>query len=156
MNYQQQQIQNRQQPTQPLYQQSLPPLPQPNTTSAPPPTVRPVQTRQRKSSGFSFRSNSSSKSHKRGASGSLAETSAEKSKTKMSVNTKANPNAALREAQPIALALEKSTLSGLQNIRCNDIFGNLISMFTPSFDKTNGSSGSGQKQSHTVEDGAAA
>jgi hypothetical protein len=59
------------------------------------------QARPHSKSGFSFRSDKSgsdSKSHKRKE--SLLETTAEKRKTHMSSTTKANPNAALNEAQP--------------------------------------------------------
>ncbi|KAF2674662.1 hypothetical protein BT63DRAFT_16720 [Microthyrium microscopicum] len=87
-------------------------------------------TRPRTKSGFSFRRSLSNKSsetssHKRKE--SHEESPSDKRKTHMSQTTKANPNAAISEAQPIAQALEKTTITSLANIRCNDIHGNPIS-----------------------------
>jgi hypothetical protein len=84
---------------QPLYQQQQP-LYQQQQPQSPPQTQRP-QTRARAKSGFSFRSDrsgSSKDTHKRKE--SLQESPNEKRKNHMSATTKANPNAAINEAQP--------------------------------------------------------
>jgi len=113
----------------PRYQQppqSQYPLPQQPQylPQAPPNKTRPSG-RERSKSGFSFRSESSGNTHKRKE--SLQETATEKRKNHMSATTKANPNAAINEAEPIARALEKTTISGLQGITVQDINGNTIS-----------------------------
>jgi hypothetical protein len=113
----------------------------PATKFAMDPSSRPQRSRTK--TGFSVRSDRSSNSGKsHGKKPSLVETSAEKRKRHLSANTKANPNNAMNEAQPggylipypftltvvVALALEKATLMSLQNLQCNDVYGNPISM----------------------------
>ncbi|KAJ4325842.1 hypothetical protein N0V94_000404 [Neodidymelliopsis sp. IMI 364377] len=81
-----------------------------------------------KSNTFSFRSQGSddspsspnSKKHSRKVSDS------ERRKTHYDPSTKANPNAAMNEAQPIAAALEKPTLQSLRSFQHSDANGNLI------------------------------
>ncbi|GME66376.1 Transcription factor [Neofusicoccum parvum] len=87
--------------------------------------------RPRSKSGFSFKSDRSDKSH-----GSdkyhkpkvtdLHETHEEKHKRHLSGNTKANPNAAMEEAQPIAEALKASTLGSLRAMEHKDVDGSPI------------------------------
>jgi len=87
------------------------------------------QQRPRSKSAFSFKSD---KSHSSKTSGkhkehiNLKETHAEKARTHLTATTKANPNAAMNEAQPIAAQLEASTLGSLRAIRPTDIYGNPI------------------------------
>ncbi|KAI8940155.1 hypothetical protein NX059_003866 [Plenodomus lindquistii] len=50
----------------------------------------------------------------------------EKLKTHYDPNTKANPNAAMNELQPIAAALEKPTLESLRSFQHSDSSGNII------------------------------
>ncbi|KAK7541028.1 uncharacterized protein J3D65DRAFT_617219 [Phyllosticta citribraziliensis] len=90
--------------------------------------------RPRSKSGFSFKSEKSDKSHdsksdnvKRPKIRDLRETPAEKHKRHLSGNTKANPNAAMEEAQPIAQQLEAATLGSLRAIQHKDEHGNPIS-----------------------------
>ncbi|KAF3040144.1 hypothetical protein E8E12_009057 [Didymella heteroderae] len=93
---------------------------------------RPEQGRARaKSSAFSFRSQGSednnhpaSKSPK--SKHSRKESDSERRKTHYDPTTKANPNAAMNEAQPIAAALEKPTLQSLRSFQHSDVNGNLI------------------------------
>jgi hypothetical protein len=92
---------------------------------------RPEQGRARaKSSAFSFRSqgsednNTASKSPK--SKHSRKESDSERRKTHYDPTTKANPNAAMNEAQPIAAALEKPTLQSLRSFQHSDVNGNLI------------------------------
>ncbi|KAK8181549.1 hypothetical protein HDK77DRAFT_486043 [Phyllosticta capitalensis] len=88
--------------------------------------------RPRSKSGFSFKSEKSDKSHdsepgKRPKIKDLRETPAEKHKRHLSGNTKANPNAAMEEAQPVAQQLEAATLGSLRAIQHKDEHGNPIS-----------------------------
>ncbi|KAJ4402928.1 hypothetical protein N0V91_006839 [Didymella pomorum] len=84
-----------------------------------------------KSGAFSFRSqgsednnNPASKSPK--SKHSRKESDSERRKTHYDPSTKANPNAAMNEAQPIAAALEKPTLQSLRSFQHSDADGNLI------------------------------
>ncbi|KAF2627809.1 hypothetical protein BU25DRAFT_340582, partial [Macroventuria anomochaeta] len=103
--------------------------------------VRPDQGRARaKSSAFSFRSqgsqdnsnnNNSNHNHNTSSTGpkskhSRKESDSERRKTHYDPTTKANPNAAMNEAQPIAAALEKPTLQSLRSFQHSDANGNLI------------------------------
>ncbi|CBX95529.1 hypothetical protein IAQ61_004361 [Plenodomus lingam] len=72
-----------------------------------------------KSSAFSFHSDKSSKHERKISEG-------EKRKTHYDPNTKANPNAAMNEIQPIAAALEKPTLQSLRSFQHTDSTGNPI------------------------------
>ncbi|KAF2855508.1 hypothetical protein T440DRAFT_156367 [Plenodomus tracheiphilus IPT5] len=95
-----------------------------------PATHQPSASRPRaKSSAFSFHSDKSrdnpsspgkSSKHERKISES------EKRKTHYDPNTKANPNAAMNEIQPIAAALEKPTLQSLRSFQHSDSAGNVI------------------------------
>ncbi|EKG22394.1 hypothetical protein MPH_00255 [Macrophomina phaseolina MS6] len=89
--------------------------------------ARPQQ-RPRSKSGFSFKSEKSDKSHGSGRPKvkDLHETSAEKHKRHLSDTSKANPNAAMNEAQPIAAALEAPTLGSLRSIQHKDVDGSPI------------------------------
>lgn len=85
------------------------------------------QARPRSKSTFSFHSDKShhdspSKSSKH----ERKESASEKRKTHYDPTTKANPNAAMNEAQPIAAALEKPTLQSLRSFQHTDTAGNLI------------------------------
>ncbi|KAF2146934.1 uncharacterized protein K452DRAFT_283136 [Aplosporella prunicola CBS 121167] len=87
--------------------------------------------RPRSKSGFSFKSERSEKSEKsekitRPKIKDLHETSAEKHKHHLSSTSKANPLAAMEEAQPIAQQFEKATLGSLRAIQHKDANGNLI------------------------------
>ncbi|KAF2204178.1 hypothetical protein GQ43DRAFT_438168 [Delitschia confertaspora ATCC 74209] len=88
-------------------------------------------TRPRSKSTFSFKSDKSHKDHSHHSPKShhgrhLSETSEEKRRSHMTSSTKANPNAAMNEAQPIAAALEKPTLQSLRSFQHKDLNGNLI------------------------------
>ncbi|KAH7399375.1 hypothetical protein BKA66DRAFT_162449 [Pyrenochaeta sp. MPI-SDFR-AT-0127] len=83
------------------------------------------QARPRSKSTFSFHSDKSRNTpstpkHERKVS------AGDKRKTHYDPTTKANPNAAMEEAQPIAAALEKPTLQSLRSFQHNDAAGNLI------------------------------
>jgi len=83
------------------------------------------QARPRAKSTLSFHSNKSrdtpsSPKHERKISDS------EKRKTHYDPNTKANPNSAMNEIQPIAAALEKPTLESLRSFQHKDASGNEI------------------------------
>lgn len=94
--------------------------------------ARPEGGRARATSGaFSFRSKnsednntSSSKSPK--IKHARKESDSERRKTHYDPSTKANPNAAMIEAQPIAAALEKPTLQSLRSFQHSDVDGNPI------------------------------
>ncbi|KAK0650479.1 Uncharacterized protein DIS24_g6715 [Lasiodiplodia hormozganensis] len=91
---------------------------------------RPNQ-RPRSKSGFSFKSEKSDKSHgsdkiHRPKIKDLHESSVEKHKRQLSGTSKANPNAAMEEAQPIAAALEAPTLGSLRAMTHKDIDGSPI------------------------------
>ena len=97
--------------------------------------ARPEGGRARATSGaFSFRSKnsednntSSSKSPK--TKHARKESDSERRKTHYDPSTKANPNAAMIEAQPIAAALEKPTLQSLRSFQHSDVDGNIIGEF---------------------------
>ncbi|KAJ9669051.1 hypothetical protein H2201_000877 [Coniosporium apollinis] len=84
--------------------------------------------RPRSKSTFSFKSDKSEKSSKapKLPKEKLTESAAEKHQNHLSTTTKANPNAAMEEAQPIAAALEKPTLALLRASSYTDRHGNLI------------------------------
>ncbi|KAF1811364.1 hypothetical protein P152DRAFT_450491 [Eremomyces bilateralis CBS 781.70] len=98
--------------------------------SQPPQSQPPPQQRPRAQSHFSFKSNKSGSSSTHGGAKStkehLRETDAEKRKNRISHTTKANPNAAMMEMQPVARALEASTLGALRTGTLKDIHGNVI------------------------------
>ncbi|KAF2799090.1 hypothetical protein K505DRAFT_321343 [Melanomma pulvis-pyrius CBS 109.77] len=91
---------------------------------------RPAHNRERSKSTFSFKSDKSHKSHhsndKHKHERHLSETAEEKRRTHLTSTTKANPNAAMNEAQPIAAALEKPTLQSLRSFQHTDPDGNPI------------------------------
>jgi len=88
---------------------------------------RPTQ-RPRSKSTFSFKSDKShsSKNHEKHHKESLRESSEEKRRTHLKSESKADPNAAMNENQPIAAALEKPTLQSLRSFNHTDIYGNPI------------------------------
>lgn len=87
---------------------------------------RPEQ-RPRSKSTFSLGSNKSgNSSSKHAKKASIHETSEEKHRHALTATTKANPNAAMNEAQPIAAALEKPTLQSLRSFQHKDKDGILI------------------------------
>ncbi|KAF3001893.1 hypothetical protein E8E13_005958 [Curvularia kusanoi] len=91
--------------------------------------VRPEGGRARATSGaFSFRSKNSEDNNSPNSKikHSRKESDAERRKTHFAPTTKANPNAAMNEAQPIAAALEKPTLQSLRSFQHSDVDGNLI------------------------------
>ncbi|ORY14984.1 hypothetical protein BCR34DRAFT_196150 [Clohesyomyces aquaticus] len=94
------------------------------------PMDRPQQQRSRSKSTFSFKSDKSHTSDKKEKHHfhheSLTETPAEKRKSHLTTTTKANPNAAMNEAQPIAAALEKPTLQSLRSFQHTDTHGQPI------------------------------
>jgi len=79
--------------------------------------------RPRASTRYSFRSDKSNELHQ-------VKSNKQKHERKVSdhydPNTKANPNAAMNEAQPIAAALEKPTLQSLRSFQHSDASGNPI------------------------------
>ena len=81
-----------------------------------------------KSGAFSFRSQGSADDSNSSPKGKHArkESDSERRKTHYDPTTKANPNAAMNEAQPIAAALEKPTLQSLRSFQHSDVDGNLI------------------------------
>lgn len=98
--------------------------------------ARPEGGRARATSGaFSFRSKNSEDNNTSNASKSpkskhaRKESDSERRKTHYDPSTKANPNAAMIEAQPIAAALEKPTLQSLRSFQHSDVDGNLIGEF---------------------------
>lgn len=99
------------------------------------PPARPDGRARTKSGTFSFRSHNSedtnpnSKSPK--SKHSRKESDSERLKTHYDPSTKANPNAAMNEAQPIAAALEKPTLQSLRSFQHSDADGNLIGELSP-------------------------
>ncbi|OJD35145.1 uncharacterized protein BKCO1_190009 [Diplodia corticola] len=87
--------------------------------------------RPRSKSGFSFKSDKSDKSHgsdrvHRPKIKDLHESNAEKHRRQLSGTSKANPNAAMEEAQPIAAALEAPTMGSLRAIAHTDVDGSPI------------------------------
>jgi len=85
------------------------------------------QTRPRSKSTFSFKSDKSASSrHEKHQKEHLRESAEEKRKGHLTATTKANPNAAMNEDQPIAAALEKPTLQSLRSFQHTDVNGNLI------------------------------
>ncbi|KAH6638131.1 hypothetical protein C7974DRAFT_390933 [Boeremia exigua] len=90
--------------------------------------ARPEQGRARaKSNTFSFRSHTSDDAPKSTKSKhARKESDSERRKTHYDPTTKANPNAAMNEAQPIAAALEKPTLQSLRSFQHSDVDGNPI------------------------------
>ncbi|KAI9687307.1 MAG: hypothetical protein M1822_002350 [Bathelium mastoideum] len=85
--------------------------------------------RPRAKSGFSFRSNKSdgSGNSKSKVQVDLQETEADKRKWHMKEGTKANPNTAIDEAQPVAVANQKATMESLRSVEWKDAQGNVIS-----------------------------
>jgi len=81
--------------------------------------------RPRSKSGFSVASDKSD-STRRSANNKLRESHDEKRKHHLSETTKANPNAAMNELQPIAQQLEKATIGSLREGAYTDIYGNPI------------------------------
>lgn len=83
------------------------------------------QQRPRSKSTFSFKSDKShgSGKHKKEH---YHESPEDKRRSHLTSTTKANPNAAMVEAQPIAAALEKPTLQSLRSFQHNDTNGNPI------------------------------
>ncbi|KAF2096465.1 hypothetical protein NA57DRAFT_78068 [Rhizodiscina lignyota] len=88
---------------------------------------RPAQRPRSKSGAFSLRSDKSVSSAgsptkiKHGK-----ETHEEKQRLHLSISGKANPNAAMNEEQPIAAALQASTIGSLRSVQHVDTFGNPI------------------------------
>ncbi|KAF2118460.1 hypothetical protein BDV96DRAFT_386810 [Lophiotrema nucula] len=78
-------------------------------------------TRPRSKSTFSFKSD-----HSKEQQHPLRESHEEKRRSHLGERSKANPNAAMNEAQPIAAALEKPTLQSLRSFQHNDVNGNPI------------------------------
>lgn len=90
---------------------------------------RPESQRPRASTHFSFRSDRSnelSPSKSRTSKHERKVSDSERRKTHYDPTTKANPNAAMNEAQPIAAALEKPTLQSLRSFQHTDAQGNPI------------------------------
>lgn len=84
------------------------------------------QQRPRSSTHFSFRSDKSNDLHPTKSKQSKHErkvSDSERRKTHYDPTTKANPNAAMEEAQPIAAALEKPTLQSLRSFQHTDSTG---------------------------------
>ncbi|KAH9879113.1 hypothetical protein J1614_002548 [Plenodomus biglobosus] len=82
-----------------------------------------------KSSAFSFHSDKSRDHPSSPSKASKHErkiSESEKRKIHYDPNTKANPNAAMNEIQPIAAALEKPTLQSLRSFQHSDSAGNVI------------------------------
>ncbi|KAF2756616.1 hypothetical protein EJ05DRAFT_70165 [Pseudovirgaria hyperparasitica] len=79
----------------------------------------------RSKSTFSFKSEKSHKSQGSTSTKTIKETAEEKRKSHFTPTGKADPNAAMNEAQPTA-ALEKSTLAPLRSFSHLDTFGNPI------------------------------
>ena len=98
-------------------------------------SARPEGGRARATSGaFSFRSknsedNNTSNSKSPKTKHARKESDSERRKTHYDPSTKANPNAAMVEAQPIAAALEKPTLQSLRSFQHHDVDGNPIGEF---------------------------
>ncbi|KAH8732743.1 hypothetical protein GQ44DRAFT_601644 [Phaeosphaeriaceae sp. PMI808] len=85
--------------------------------------------RPRAGTHFSFRSDKSNELQRTKSKHSKHErkiSDSERRKTHYDPTTKANPNAAMNEAQPIAAALEKPTLQSLRSFQHNDSSGNPI------------------------------
>jgi hypothetical protein len=80
--------------------------------------------RPRSKSTFSFKSDKSA--HSKEQPHHLRESPEEKRRSHLGERSKANPNAAMNEAQPIAAALEKPTLQSLRSFHHNDANGNPI------------------------------
>ncbi|KAF2426500.1 hypothetical protein EJ08DRAFT_699964 [Tothia fuscella] len=97
---------------------------------------RPAQNRPRAQSGFSFKSNHSkhSKNSSKGKNGHNLPPSHDphEDKPHLSNTTKANPNAAITELQPVAAALEASTMGSLNAHQYKDVYGNPITDPDPS------------------------
>jgi hypothetical protein len=89
---------------------------------------RPEQNRPRSKSTFSFKSDKSHKSQEKHAEyGHQRQASHDKHGAEhFAVETKANPNRAMEENQPIATALEKPTLQSLRSFQHTDTNGNPI------------------------------
>ncbi|KAJ4372255.1 hypothetical protein N0V83_004029 [Neocucurbitaria cava] len=81
------------------------------------------QARPRSKSTFSFHSD---KSHHHDSPSKSKHERKQSDKVHYDSSTKANPNAAMNEAQPIAAALEKPTLQSLRSFQHNDAAGNPI------------------------------
>ncbi|KAF2187814.1 hypothetical protein K469DRAFT_771322 [Zopfia rhizophila CBS 207.26] len=88
-------------------------------------TMQQPQTRPRSKSTFSFKSDKSHSSIRQPKE-PLRESAEEKRKSHLTSTTKANPNAAMNEAQPIAAALEKPTLQSLRSFQHKDVDGQII------------------------------
>jgi len=87
------------------------------------------QHRPRSNTHFSFRSDKSADAQTYKSKQSKHDrkvSDSERRKTHYDPNTKANPNAAMEEAQPIAAALEKPTLQSLRSFNHTDVNGNPI------------------------------
>ncbi|KAJ5114967.1 Protein of unknown function DUF2406 [Penicillium alfredii] len=78
----------------------------------------------RRSRGFSVKSEQSHRSSISGHKSHLSESSEEKAKRNL--HTKADPLIAMNEAQPMAVALEKSNLGSLREMEHKDQYGNVI------------------------------
>ncbi|KAL9086175.1 MAG: hypothetical protein Q9165_007240 [Trypethelium subeluteriae] len=83
--------------------------------------------RPRAKSGFSLRSNKSDSSGNSKPKVDLQETDADKRRWHMKEGTKANPNTAIDEAQPAAVANQKSTMDSVRSVEWKDSTGNIIS-----------------------------
>ncbi|KAF2234525.1 hypothetical protein EV356DRAFT_532834 [Viridothelium virens] len=83
--------------------------------------------RPRAKSGFSFRSNKSDSSSNSKPKVDLQETDADKRRWHMKEGTKANPNTAIDEAQPAAVANQRSTMDSVRSVEWKDSTGNVIS-----------------------------
>lgn len=85
------------------------------------------QPRPRSKSAFSFKSDKSASSrHEKHHKDHFRESAEEKRRGHLTATTKANPNAAMNEDQPIAAALEKPTLQSLRSFQHTDVNGNPI------------------------------
>ncbi|THC97992.1 hypothetical protein EYZ11_002494 [Aspergillus tanneri] len=89
--------------------------------AAPQPVARPM----RHSRGLSL-GGRSSHSHHSNNSNKIDLTESAEEKAKRTLHSKADPMVAMNEAQPITVALEKSTLSSLREMQHKDQYGNII------------------------------
>jgi hypothetical protein len=82
----------------------------------------------RPSRGFSFGSTSDkSRRSSNAASNKISLRESSEEKHRRSLHTKADPTLAMSEAQPMAVALEQSTLGSLRAMQHKDRFGQIIS-----------------------------
>lgn len=91
-----------------------------------PPTPQREPMRPRSKSAFSITSDKSNHSRRSADKEKLRESHDEKRKLQFSNTTKANPNAAMNELQPIAQALEKATMGSLRASQYFDMHGTPI------------------------------